>query len=124
MDKKNSSLTPDNPSTRLIGMDALCRNSIELILYTRKIAARQINLIQLMTYYALGRWIVEEQQAAAVSLLPPYHTIIFMFFKYIFMKFIIFLMLIIKSSHSHLLRPSVRYLPGGIPILFLKTLEK
>ena len=63
MDKKNSSLTPDNPSTRLIGMDALCRNSIELILYTRKIAARQINLIQLMTYYALGRWIVEEQQA-------------------------------------------------------------
>ena len=58
MDKNNNSLTPDT----LTGMDALCRNSIELIQHSRKIAARQLNLVQLMTYYALGRWIVEEQQ--------------------------------------------------------------
>lgn len=57
MDKENR-LT----STALTGMDTLCRNSIELIQYARKIAAKQINLVQLMTYYALGRWIVEEQQ--------------------------------------------------------------
>ena len=58
MDKNNNSLTPDT----LTGMDALCRNSIQLIQHSRKIAARQLNLVQLMTYYALGRWIVEEQQ--------------------------------------------------------------
>lgn len=39
------------------------RNSIALIQYARRIAASQINLVQLMTYYALGRWIVEEQQS-------------------------------------------------------------
>ena len=38
-------------------------NSIELIQYARKIAVNQVNIVQLMTYYALGRWIVEEQQA-------------------------------------------------------------
>ena len=58
MDKNNNSFTP----AALNGMDVLCRNSIELIQYARKIAARQINLVQLMTYYAIGRWIVEEQQ--------------------------------------------------------------
>lgn len=58
MDKENNSLTP----ATLTGMDALCRNSIELIQYARKVAARQINLVQLMTYYAIGRWIIEEQQ--------------------------------------------------------------
>nr|WP_300837047.1 PDDEXK nuclease domain-containing protein [uncultured Acetatifactor sp.] len=40
----------------------LCRNSIELVEYTRGIAARQINLVQLMTFYAIGRWIVEVEQ--------------------------------------------------------------
>lgn len=59
MDKENNSLTP----ATLTGMDALCRNSIELIQYARKVAAGQINLVQLMTYYAIGRWIVEKQQS-------------------------------------------------------------
>ena len=40
----------------------LCQNSIDLIEYARGIAAKQINIIQLMTFYSLGRWIVEEQQ--------------------------------------------------------------
>lgn len=43
--------------------ESLCRNSIELVRYARKWSARQINHSQLVTYYALGCWIVEEQQA-------------------------------------------------------------
>ena len=44
-------------------MEALCRNSIDLIRYARGLAVQQINIIELMTNYALGRWIVEEQQS-------------------------------------------------------------
>lgn len=43
-------------------MNDLCRNSIELVEYARSIAARQINIVQLMTFYAIGRWIVEVEQ--------------------------------------------------------------
>ena len=43
-------------------MDSLCRNSIALIKYARGLAVQHINIIELMTNYALGRWIVEEQQ--------------------------------------------------------------
>ena len=43
-------------------LDSLITNSIELIQYARQFAAKQVNLIQLMTYYSLGRWIVEVQQ--------------------------------------------------------------
>ena len=52
--KKDDSVASD--------MDALCRNSIELIEYARHVAARQVNLTQLMTFYSLGLWIVEEEQ--------------------------------------------------------------
>lgn len=45
-----------------INIENLCRNSIDLIQYARQIAAKQVNLVQLMTYYCIGRWIVEEQQ--------------------------------------------------------------
>ncbi len=44
------------------GMETLCENSIELVKYARTIAAKQINIVHLLTYYSLGRWIVEEQQ--------------------------------------------------------------
>ena len=40
----------------------LCKNSIDLIEYARGITAKQINIIQLMTFYSIGKWIVEEQQ--------------------------------------------------------------
>lgn len=40
----------------------LIEESIELIQYARQITAKQINLVQLMTYYSLGKWSVEEQQ--------------------------------------------------------------
>ena len=43
-------------------IESLCRNSIDLINYARSLAVKQINVIELMTNYAIGRWIVEEQQ--------------------------------------------------------------
>jgi predicted nuclease of restriction endonuclease-like (RecB) superfamily len=43
-------------------IDLLCENSVELINYARKLAVKQVNQIQLLTYYSLGRWIVEEEQ--------------------------------------------------------------
>lgn len=53
---KSSDFTDDK-------MDILCQNSIELIRYARKHVSKQVNYTQLMTYYGLGYWIVEEQQS-------------------------------------------------------------
>ena len=44
-------------------MEELCKNSIELVEYAKTLSVRQISQIQLMTYFTLGCWIVEEQQA-------------------------------------------------------------
>ena len=52
----------NNEIITITDMDTLCSNSIELIKYARSLAVRHINIIELMTNYALGRWIVEEQQ--------------------------------------------------------------
>lgn len=43
-------------------METLCRNSIELIKYSRSIVVQHINTVETMTYYVLGKWIIEEQQ--------------------------------------------------------------
>ena len=43
-------------------MDALCSNSIDLIHYAKNLAVRNINFVEIMTNYVLGKWIVEEQQ--------------------------------------------------------------
>ena len=51
-----------NESVYDISMDNLYQNSIELIKYARNITAKQVNNVQIMTYYSLGRWIVEVQQ--------------------------------------------------------------
>ena len=48
-----------NESVYDINMDKLCQNSIELIKYARNITAKQVNNVQIMTYYSLGRWSVE-----------------------------------------------------------------
>ncbi len=61
MDKENN-ITIVNQDDKLPEIDDLSRNSIELIQYARSIAARQVNLVQLLTFYSIGRWIVEEQQ--------------------------------------------------------------
>ena len=44
-------------------MDTLCQNSIELVRYAGKYVSKQVNYTQLMTYYGIGYWIVEEQQS-------------------------------------------------------------
>lgn len=40
----------------------LCDNSIALIEYARSVTVQHVNIIQLMTFYSLGKWIVEVQQ--------------------------------------------------------------
>lgn len=45
-------------------IDKLCDASVELIHYARNIVVNHVNTVQLMTYYSLGRWIVETQQMA------------------------------------------------------------
>jgi len=44
------------------GLDNLLDDSVVLIRYARKLAARQVNIIQILTYYTLGKWIVEVEQ--------------------------------------------------------------
>ena len=53
MDNKNEMIEMDQ------SIDVLIRNSIELIQYARQLTEKQINMVQLMTYYSLGKWIVE-----------------------------------------------------------------
>lgn len=43
-------------------IDKLYLNTVDLIQYARSLAVKQVNFIQLMTYYSIERWIVEEQQ--------------------------------------------------------------
>ena len=40
----------------------LCADSVELINYARNIVVNHVNIVQIMTYYSLGRRIVETQQ--------------------------------------------------------------
>jgi len=63
MGTKNTNQQPmENIGQVAIDMETLCNNSINLVKYARSLAVKQVNQIQTMTYYALGRWIVEEQQ--------------------------------------------------------------
>ena len=59
----SSSFVTENFEFHFTNMDALCHNSIELIRCARNNAANQVNYTQLISYYVLGYWIVEEQQA-------------------------------------------------------------
>ena len=45
-----------------IELQKLCADSVELVHYARNIAMKQVNIVQIMTYYSLGKWIVETQQ--------------------------------------------------------------
>lgn len=56
MDNKNEMIEANQ------SLDTLIANSIDLIQYARQLVAKQVNLVQLMTYYSLGKWIVEVQQ--------------------------------------------------------------
>lgn len=61
MEQKNTLMIVDAE------MDALLENAIQLIQYARKLAVKQVNTVQLLTFYSLGRWIVEVQQRAKVA---------------------------------------------------------
>ena len=66
--KKKDDANPAVPLDRqIVGteLSALCQKSIDLVNYARSVAERQINLTQLLTFYALGRWIIEVQQDGA-----------------------------------------------------------
>ena len=43
-------------------LEILCRNAVDLVNYSKSVIAKEVNLIQLMTYFTLGKWIVEVQQ--------------------------------------------------------------
>lgn len=43
----------------------LCQRATALINRARTVAVRQVNMVQLLTYYTLGEWIVEVQQKGA-----------------------------------------------------------
>ena len=60
--KKTGRQPIENIGQVTIDIKTLCSNSINLVRYARSLATKQVNQIQTMTYYALGRWIVEEQQ--------------------------------------------------------------
>ncbi len=40
-------------------LEKLCTDSVELMNYARNIVVNHVNIVQIMTYYSLGRWIVE-----------------------------------------------------------------
>ena len=45
-----------------IELEKLYTDSVELIHYARNVIVKHVNIVQIMTYYSLGRWIVETQQ--------------------------------------------------------------
>ena len=49
-------------SVDITSLDRICIDSIELVKFARESAMKQVNVIQTMTYYCIGKWIVEEQQ--------------------------------------------------------------
>lgn len=48
-----------------IELEKLYTDSVELIHYARNAIVKHVNIVQIMTYYSLGRWIVETQQMGA-----------------------------------------------------------
>ena len=43
-------------------IDRLYDNYVKVIQFARIVAVKQVNTVQLFTFYSLGLWIVEEQQ--------------------------------------------------------------
>ncbi len=49
-----------------VAIERLCANIVALVKHARNIAAQQVNLIQLLTYYTIGKWIIEVQQKGEI----------------------------------------------------------
>ena len=45
-----------------VSLDKMCSDSVELIRYARNKAVKQVNVVQTITNFCIGKWIVEEQQ--------------------------------------------------------------
>lgn len=43
-------------------IEKLCLDTVDLVEYARNIATQQVNIVQLLTYYSIGKWIVDVQQ--------------------------------------------------------------
>ena len=66
MMKHNSELANTVPSDLSTEpLYTLCQRAIALINRARTVTVRQVNMVQLLTYYTLGEWIIEVQQEGA-----------------------------------------------------------
>lgn len=45
-----------------VAIERLCADTVALVKHARNITVQQVNMIQLLTYYAIGKWIVNVQQ--------------------------------------------------------------
>lgn len=43
-------------------LDKIYMNSVSLVRFAREEIVHQVNIIQIMTYYCIGKWIVDEEQ--------------------------------------------------------------
>ena len=64
-DMENKNILPANPEDSVPELKLLCQKAVDLIDRARNTAIREINLVQLLTYYTLGKWIVEVQQGGS-----------------------------------------------------------
>ena len=64
-DMENKSILPANPEDSVPELKILCQKAVDLIDRARNTAIREVNLVQLLTYYTLGKWIVEVQQGGS-----------------------------------------------------------
>lgn len=59
MEENGNALIKENEAADI---ETLFDNSVKLIQFARSMAVKQVNIVQLLTYYSLGYWIVEQQQ--------------------------------------------------------------
>ena len=64
-DMENKNILPANPEDSVPELKILCQKADDLIDRARNTAIREVNLVQLLTYYTLGKWIVEVQQGGS-----------------------------------------------------------
>ena len=64
-DMENKNILPANPEDSVPELKLLCQKAVDLIDRARNTAIREVNLVQLLTYYTLGKWIIEVQQGGS-----------------------------------------------------------
>ena len=64
-DMEIKNILPANPEDSVPELKILCQKAVDLIDRARNTAIREVNLVQLLTYYTLGKWIVEVQQGGS-----------------------------------------------------------